>query len=149
MMHEDVRRVDDVREHKWCKISNFSGQFLDAHQNEGNDWRIVTRPAQNNTTQMWRVMPLGGNVYSIRQQSSGRFADAHESTRDHSMVTRNAQNNATQQWILKRLPNGSYTVQQRSTHRFMDAYQGEKDNDVVTRNAQNNATQQWTFIKVN
>ena len=120
---------------------NSSGMFLDAHQNEGKDWRIVTRAAQNNTTQMWRVVPMGGNVYSLRQQSSGRFADAHEGSRDNTMVTRNAQNNAIQQWILKRLPNGSYTVQQRSNGRYMDAYEGEKDNDVVTRNAQGNATQ--------
>ena len=38
---------------------------------------LVTRPAQNNRTQQWIIIPVGG-VFTIQQKSNGRFVDAHE-----------------------------------------------------------------------
>jgi hypothetical protein len=34
-----------------------SGRFLDAHEHAGEDFRLATRPAQNNDTQRWIIRP--------------------------------------------------------------------------------------------
>jgi hypothetical protein len=80
-----------------------NGRFVDAHELAAEDFRLVTRPAQNNTTQRWILTQVGaaGSVYTIQQQSNGRFVDAHElAAEDFRLVTRPAQNNTTQRWIL-------------------------------------------------
>ena len=42
---------------------------------------------------------LKPGLYTIQQQSNGRFVDAHEySGKDFALVTRAAQNNDTQKW---------------------------------------------------
>ncbi|KAB2833498.1 MAG: RICIN domain-containing protein, partial [Candidatus Brocadia sp.] len=84
-----------------------------------------------------------------RQQSNGRFVDAHEyAGKDFALVTRPAQNNDTQRWILMHLGNGVYTIQQKINGRFMDAHEIEqKDFALVTRPAQNNDTQRWRMIR--
>ncbi len=48
---------------------------------------------------------LGGTelTVTIRQRSSGRFLDAHESGNDFSAVTRLAQNNDIQRWVIPEL----------------------------------------------
>jgi chromosome segregation and condensation protein ScpB len=33
-----------------------SGRFLDAHENSANDFRLVTRPTQNNDSQRWQFV---------------------------------------------------------------------------------------------
>jgi len=120
-----------------------NGRFVDAHEIEGRDFALVTRPAQNNSTQRWILRPLGG-VYTIQQKSNGRFVDAHEiEGRDFALVTRPAQNNSTQRWVLMHV-GGPYTIQQQSNGRFVDAHESaEKDFTLVTRLAQNNDTQRW------
>lgn len=124
-----------------------NGRFLDAHLVASDDFRVVTRTAQNNPTQLWQLKRKSNGSYTIQQLSNMRYLDAHEGSHDNTIVTRPVQGNATQEWKLKRLPNGSYTIRQRSNGRFMDAHQGVKDNDVVTRNAQGNKTQQWTLTR--
>ena len=70
---------------------------MDAHENEGNDFSLVTRTAQNNETQRWILKPLGDDSYTIQQESNGRLVDAHESAgNDFSLVSRSEQNNDTQ-----------------------------------------------------
>ena len=54
-----------------------NGRFVDAHEHSGEDFGLVTRPEQNNRTQRWMLIPVGG-VFTIQQQSNGRFVDAHE-----------------------------------------------------------------------
>ena len=44
-----------------------------------NDFRLVTRPMQDNATQRWVVMPVGDGSSTIRQLSNLRFVDARES----------------------------------------------------------------------
>lgn len=57
---------------------------------------------QNNDTQRWILTPLGNDVYTIRQKSSGRFMDSHEiQGKDFALVTRPAQNNDTQRWLIR------------------------------------------------
>jgi hypothetical protein len=126
-----------------------SGRFLDAHEIASEDFRVVTRPAQNNDTQRWQITPVGV-VYLIQQRSSQRFVDAHEAAdKDFSVVTRTAQNNDTQQWVILHDPDttpGTVRVQQLSNGRFLDAHQvASEDFRVVTRTAQNNDTQLFTF----
>ena len=41
-------------------------------------------------------------VYTIQQQSNGRFVDAHENDANNfALVTRTAQNNDTQRWEIR------------------------------------------------
>ncbi|MGE0457038.1 MAG: RICIN domain-containing protein [Bauldia sp.] len=127
-----------------------SGRFVDAHEFDGQDWRLVTRPAQNNNTQLWRMVPLGGNVYTFQQMSNNRFVDAHEHDgEDFRLVTRPAQNNNTQRWLVLPLGGNIFTIQQVSNGRYVDAHEHEgEDYRLVTRPAQNNATQQWRITVV-
>lgn len=127
-----------------------SGRFVDAHEFDGQDWRLVTRPAQNNNTQLWRMVNIGGNVYTFQQMSNNRFVDAHEHAgEDFRLVTRPAQNNDTQRWLVLPLGGNIYTIQQVSNGRYVDAHENEaEDFRLVTRPAQNNATQQWRIVVV-
>jgi hypothetical protein len=125
-----------------------NGRFVDAHEYSGKDFGVVTRPAQNNRTQQWIIIPVGG-VFKVQQKSNDRFMDAHEySGKDFGVVTRLAQNNDTQKWVMTRFGGpymgGLYTIQQKSNGRFVDAYQSSgKDFALVTRTAKNNDSQRW------
>ncbi len=127
-----------------------NGRFMDAHEIEGRDFALVTRPAQNNDTQRWVITSLGKNEYTIQQKSNGRFVDAHEiEGKDFAVVTRPAQNNDSQRWVFTPLGNDVYTIRQKSSGRFMDAHEIEgKDFALVTRPAQNNDTQRWVIRTV-
>jgi predicted Zn-dependent protease len=127
-----------------------TSRFLDAHEIADKDFRLVTRPAQNNDTQRWELSQVGA-VYLIRQKSSSRFLDAHDnSDNDFRLVTRTAQNDATQRWVV--MPSGdgtSFTMRQLSKLRFADAHEiAEKDFALVTRPAQNNDTQRWLLSTI-
>jgi hypothetical protein len=77
---------------------------VDAHENEANDFRLVTRPAQNNDSQRWQLTHEGYDVYTVQQQSNRRFVDAHENeANDFRLVTRLVQNNDTQRWMIRPL----------------------------------------------
>ena len=120
---------------------------MDAYQSSGHDFALVTRTAKNNDSQRWIVTPLGNNMFTIQQKSSGRFMDAHEiEEKDFALVTRPAQNNDTQRWTLT--PVGVVcTIQQQSNGRFVDAYQSSgHDFALVTRTAKNNDAQRWIVI---
>ena len=125
-----------------------NGRFMDAHEIEGKDFALVTRPAQNNDTQRWVLTPVGV-LCTIQQQSNGRFVDAYENAgKDFALVTRTAKNSDAQRWILTSVGTNMFTIQQKSTGRFMDAHEIEgKDFALVTRPAQNNDTQRW-LIKI-
>jgi len=120
-----------------------NNRFVDAHEYSGKDFGLVTRPAQNNSTQRWIIKPVGG-IYTIQQKSNNRFVDAHEyEGKDYGLVTRLAQNNPTQRWIITH-EGGPFTIQQQSNNRFVDAYENAgKDFALVTRPAQNNDSQRW------
>lgn len=120
-------------------------RYLDAHEYNGKDYRLVTRKKQDNPTQKWRISPLGNNTFTLRQHSNGRHVDAHEtSENDFSLVTRPSQNNNTQRWIINRTSAGLYRIQQKSNRRYMDAHESDnRDFEVVTRPYQNNNTQLW------
>ena len=107
---------------------------------------MVTRPAQDNDTQVW-IRQFVGTVAKIRQKSSGRFMDAHEdANNDFAAVTRPAQNNDSQLWIVVATGDGSYTMRQLRNGRFLDAHELEaNDFGAATRTAQNNDTQRWLF----
>jgi hypothetical protein len=66
-----------------------SGRFLDAHEIESLDFRVVTRPRQNNNTQLWRLIDFGGAFFTIQQASSGRLLEAYTTdTMGFQAVTR-------------------------------------------------------------
>jgi hypothetical protein len=56
------------------QVSN--GRFLDAHEIASLNFRMVTRPFQNDDTRRWRLMDFGGGFFEIQQVSSGRFLAA-------------------------------------------------------------------------
>ena len=125
-----------------------NNRFVDAHEYSGKDFALVTRLAQNNSTQKWIIRPVGG-VYTIQQKSNNRFVDAHEnSTNDYTVVTRPSQNNDTQRWIFTHR-GGPYNIQQLSSNRFVDAHDSNaNDFRVVTRGAQNDDSQRWTVTNL-
>jgi hypothetical protein len=50
---------------------------------------MVTRPRQENNTQLWRLSDYGGAFFTIQQASNGRFLKAYLSqTKDFQAVTR-------------------------------------------------------------
>lgn len=128
-----------------------SGRFVDAHEHAGEDFRLVTRTAQNNDTQRWAFAPVGG-VFTLQQASSGRFVDAHEHAgEDFRLVTRTAQLNDTQRWVFLPDPDrlDTYTIQQLSNGRFVDAHEhAGEDFRLVTRARQNNDSQRWVVTDV-
>jgi hypothetical protein len=126
-----------------------NNRFLDAHEHAGEDFRLVTRPAQNDDTQRWEVASVGA-VYAVRQKSSGRFVDAHDSAaNDFRLVTRPAQDDATQRWVVMPQGDGSSTIRQLGNLRFVDAHEHDgEDFRLVTRPAQNNDTQRWLIANV-
>ena len=130
-----------------------TGRFLDAHEIATEDFRVVTRPAQNNDTQRWRLTPVGA-VYLIQQTSSQRFVDAYETAdQDFTLVTRTAQDNDTQSWVIVHDPRTAPTtvrVQHLTNGRFLDAHEtATEDFRVVTREPQNNDTQLFAFTGSN
>lgn len=128
-----------------------SGRFVDAHEHAGEDFRLVTRVAQNNDTQRWVINPIG-LVCTMQQKSNNRFVDAHEhDEEDFRLVTRSSQGNDTQAWAF--LPStghfATYTIQQLSNGRYIDAHQHSgEDFRLVTRNAQHNDTQRWILSAI-
>ena len=81
-----------------------SGRFLDAHEIESLDFRVVTRPQQNNNTQLWRIIQFvvgGTQQVTIQQVSSGRFLEAYTTdARDFQVVTRPERNTSLQVWQI-------------------------------------------------
>ena len=79
-----------------------NGRFLDAWDDGSHDWFAVTRPAQNNASQQWRITwdDSGTSTGTIQQMSTGRYLDAHEidGGLDYHLLTRPQQNNDTQRW---------------------------------------------------
>ena len=127
-------------------LRNF--QFLDAYQ-DSKGHSVVTRTAQNNTTQEWTMSFIESDnyeSYKIQQVSSKRFLDAYDGTPPYSLVTRPSQNNDTQTWELIHVGD-VYNIKQKSSNRFLDAYETQnKDYSVVTRSAQNNDSQKWVVL---
>jgi protease II len=78
-----------------------NGRYVDAYESDGQDFRLVTREAQDNDSQRWVLLPSAAGSFTIQQLVNARFVDAHEdSAHDFSVVTRPAQNNDSQRWIL-------------------------------------------------
>ncbi|TXH20830.1 MAG: hypothetical protein E6Q95_04930 [Chitinophagaceae bacterium] len=125
-----------------------NNRFVDAHEYAAKDFSVVTRTAQNNSTQRWLIKPIGG-IFTIQQKSNNRYVDAHEiESKDFTVVTRTAQNNSTQRWILTS-KGGPFTIQQQSNNRFLDAHDtSTNDFRAVTRSAQNNDTQKWILTNL-
>jgi hypothetical protein len=121
-----------------------NGRHLDAHEIADQDFRLVTRTAQDNATQRWLLDEVGV-VYTFRQKSSGRFLDAHEDeAHDFGLVTRTSQDNDTQRWVVLPSVSDSFRIRQLSNGRFVDAHEIEdKDFRLVTRTSQDNDTQRW------
>jgi hypothetical protein len=81
-----------------------TGRYWDAHESANEDHRLVTRPAQPNTTQRWIVTEVGGGIFTIQQVSSGRFVEAYSTAdEDFGLVTR--ENNflatSSRQWRIQ------------------------------------------------
>jgi hypothetical protein len=122
-----------------------SGRYLDAKRSTSD---AMTRPFQNNQTQNWQFTPLGNNVFTIKQISTGLFLDAYHkpfNLSDFSAVTRAAQYDASQRWIIHRVFGNTYSIQQQISGRYLEAYEGTNDNSALTSAYRSNARQLWTL----
>jgi hypothetical protein len=124
---------------------DWGARFLDAHEISSMDYNVVTRPLQENNTQLWLLTDMGFGQYTILQLSTGRYLDAHEiASLDFRVVTRPQQNNSTQLWRLTPLGGDYHTIQQVSSGRFLDSYHSSaQDFRAVTRPANATGSQQW------
>ncbi len=169
--------IDRVFAHETGHIFGAPDEYASANCNCGGSWGHFNRPNGNcancasgggvdclmkaNSWAMcdwtpWHLgfpqglpLPLAAGTYSVRQESSNRFLDAHQnSPRDFSVVTRPAQNNDTQRWRFT--PVGMvHTIQQLSSDRFLDAHENTaKDYSVVTRGDQGDDSQKWVVMPV-
>ena len=79
-------------------------RYVDAHEIAEKDFSVVTRERQAfDKTQLWQLIPKGGDVFEIMQVSSGRSMDAHEiPAMKYRVVTRPRQHNPTQLWKVVR-----------------------------------------------
>lgn len=134
----------------WFTIQQREGsKYLDAHLNRAEDFKVVTRPAQNNDSQIWRVTPNPDGSFTLQQKSNDRYLDAYEGDQhDWKAVTRPPQSNNSQSWTLAASAGGSYTIRQGSSGQYLDAYPGRTGGQAVTRPAQCNDSQNWIFTPV-
>lgn len=74
---------------------------LDAYEIESLDFRVVTCTRQDNNTQRWCLNPVGGDLFTIHQLSSGRVLEAYSTAaKDVQVVTRPRSGNARQVWEI-------------------------------------------------
>jgi hypothetical protein len=79
-------------------------RYVDAWEEAGEDYRLVTRTHQDNRTQIWMMSPVGDGSYTIWQLNTRRYVDAHEyAGEDYRLVTRLPQDNDTQRWLFDRV----------------------------------------------
>ncbi len=126
-----------------------SGRMLDAHEIEPLDFRLVTRPDQDNDSQRW-ILTQVGTVNVIRQKTSGRFLDAYQSgfegNPDFRVMTRDVEPNESQRWIVVPGNDGAVSIRQLSTNRVLDAHEiAAEDFAAVTRPVQPDETQRWVL----
>jgi Ricin-type beta-trefoil lectin domain-like len=139
--------VGGLLPHKTVTLQS-GAQWLDAWEIPQADFNVVTRDAQYNDSQNWKLnlVPFTtGNlpVYTVVQVSSGRFLDAHEIPQlGYRVVTRPQQNNDTQRWRFYDDGSGSVTIQQLSSGRFLQATQ-DGDFQVVTAPDQYHGDTAW------
>ena len=95
------------------------------------------------------MKPVGANKFTLQQQKTSRFMDAHEiSAKDFQLVTRPEQNNETQRWIVSPVA-AICEVQQLSSRRYLDAHDNAgRDFAAVTRERQDNDTQRWLVTAI-
>ena len=97
--------------------------------------------------QLYPPHRLAAGTYTVRQLSSGRFLDAHEtSVDDHRAVTVPGAVDDSQRWDLT--PIGTVcSLRHKSSGRFLDAHEiADFDFRLVTRPMQGNATQRWVLL---
>ena len=93
--------------HRLFRVQGGTGtyeRYIDAHEIAEKDFNVVTRERQTfDKTQLWQLVPKGGNIFEIMQVSSGRFMDAHEiPAMNYRVVTRPRQQDRTQLWVVTR-----------------------------------------------
>jgi hypothetical protein len=77
------------------------GRYLDAYQSSGDNYRVVLRPNQSNTTQHWVVSSVGAfGSFRFRQVSTQRYLDSYFGSNDDQFVTRTFQDDSTQRFFL-------------------------------------------------
>ena len=135
------------------KVNN---RYLDAHESENQDFRAVTRPGQDDSSQKWKLIwaatgkqrteeTLPNGNYEMMQMGTGRYLDAYESSQfDWRATTRPPQGNDSQEWTLTRSTGSIYSIQHKVNSRYLDAYEHSKfDYQVTTAAWQGNDSQKW------
>ena len=130
-------------------VSNQGGGlfFLDAHDRDQYNlgYNVVVDPlAGHAATEAWVLTEVSSGIYTIMQQSSGQYLDAHEiASENYQVVTRDRQTFGNgdngQYWRLIGYGGGFYQIQQVSSGRYLDL----DGTLAVTRPLDNNNNQTW------
>mmetsp|Transcript_156068 Transcript_156068/g.291218 ORF Transcript_156068/g.291218 Transcript_156068/m.291218 type:complete len:399 (-) Transcript_156068:110-1306(-) len=78
-------------------------RFLDAYEDDANNYAVVTRAAQGDDSQKWLLKATGDGTYTIQQKVNMRFLDAYQEVdnNNYAVVTRPAQGDDSQKWVIK------------------------------------------------
>lgn len=118
-----------------------TNRYMDAHTS--GEHSVVTRPAQDNDSQMWLIMPARTGVYTIQQKSNNRYLTAHLVGEALSAVTRDAQDDDSQRWLITKVEKGVYRVQGKSNNRYLDAHEQGHDHAVLLQDAEDDDRHTW------
>jgi len=144
----------------WTIQQKSSGLYLDAYPTvgpykDGLGWEAVFRPKQNDTSQHWIISKKDGEVYEVKQVSTGKCLDAIETGSpmwnwNFSACIRDPQNNPSQFWYFQWRQENEFTIRQHGNTRYLDAWpDATHDFMAVTREYQfNDDSQIFQLTKV-
>ncbi len=128
-------------------------QFIDAFAVDQYNLglNVVINSFNNGPSQRWVVTDTGGGLYTIMQQSTGQFLDAHEIAElDFRVVTRARQlfgnGDNGQFWRIVNFGGGFVTIQQVSSGRFLEPYLDAAHGFAVVTRPPGSQLQEWRMI---
>jgi hypothetical protein len=127
--------------------STVAGAVMGPFSSTNSTERVLADDDIAGVHQLYPPHRLAAGTYTIRQLSSGRFLDAHEtSVEDHRAVTVPGAADDRQRWDLS--PIGTVcSLRHKSSGRFLDAHEiVDFDFRLVIRPMQGNSTQRWVLL---
>jgi len=101
-------------------------QVLAAKETPKADWGVVTEVLDYTRTQHWILRNMQGSVYTVSQESTGRFLDAYtdkypDPKYNFSLVTRIEELDQSQDWYLQPRDFHEFRLQHMLSGRYVDA----------------------------
>ena len=148
-----ISRAQNIDTEKSYEIQTVNGLVLDNLGSLYNDAGIMlSKRNVGNTSQVWKLIRVGENVYNIINASSQLSLDNGNSSEMRTVILWNTSNeNPNQLWEAKRLPNGRYTFTCKASGMNLGLRDTEQFGTPVWQVAadESKETQQWVLVKSN